>query len=205
MRQAALASIFSLSAALYSTTAFADNIAKCEVVLLETIEDESGRGGAQVASYRPAGDFMASVYQEESETLYTIDDLAIQAVMCERFDVVPTDSDFKIVATGIPFFLSQSFESQDSDLVSLFFKEGAFRYNYKGPGLSAETKALLDKRLASFNGMEHDLDEKEAALSAKTSEDKASDDDALKEEASEETKQSTEDADIPLEEDSESE
>jgi hypothetical protein len=195
MKQAALASIFSLFTALYSTAAFADNIAKCEVVLLETIEDESGRGGAQVASYRPAGDFMASVYQEDSETLYTIDDLAIQAVMCERFDVVPSESDFKVVATGIPFFLSQSFESQDSDLVSLFFKEGAFRYNYKGPGLSDETKALLNERLKSFNAMEHDLDEKEAALMAEKSEDNAS----------EELKQSTKDADTALEEASESE
>lgn len=194
MKKAALACLFALTPVTFSTAAFADNIAKCEIVLLETIEDESGRGGAQVASYRPAGDFMASVYQEDSETLYAVDDLAIQAVMCERFDVVPTKIDFKIIATGIPFFLSQSFESQDSDLISLFFKEGAFRYSYKGPGLSDETKALLDRRLVSLNEMDHDLGEKEAALMADKSE--AED---------ESSKQSTEDADAALEETSESE
>lgn len=183
---------FAALLALLPATAFADNIAKCEVVLMQTIEDESGRGGAQVASYRPAADFLTSVYQEDIETLYTIDDLPIQAVMCERVDVVPTKSDFKIMATGIPFFLSQSFESQDTDLISLFFKDGAFRYNYKGPGLSDEAQTLLDKRLDAFNDMEHDLDKKEAALKAKISD-------------QEDEKQSTEEAEDTLADASESE
>lgn len=166
MKKALLMGLF----ALLPSAAFAGNIAKCEVVLLETIEDESGRGGAQVASYRPAGEFMESVYDKDVETLYKIDDLSIQAVMCQRTDIIPSETDGKIIATGIPFFLSQSFESQDTDLVSFFFKDGEFRYSYKGPGLSDETQNLLDARIVSLNEMEHDLDEKEAALMAIKSE-----------------------------------
>ncbi len=197
MRKIALACLLALSPSI----AVADNIANCELVLMETIEDESGRGGAQVASYRPAADFMASVYEEDAETLYAIDDLAIRAVMCQRFDVIPTKSDFKIMATGIPFFLSQSFESQDSDLVSLFFKDGEFHYTYKGPGLSEEAERLLQKRLKAFNAMDHDLREKEEAKkesAAKAKAEKDADKDP-------ETKQSTEEADAPLAEEAESE
>lgn len=152
-----------------SSPVSADNIANCEAVLLETIKDEKGNGGAKVASYRPATEFMASVYSEDEETLYEIDGLKIQAIMCKRLDVLPTSADFKILASGIPFFISQSFETSDSDLLSIFFKDGAFRHSYKGPGLSEETEALLAKRMTEFNAKEHDLAEKEAALKASKS------------------------------------
>ncbi len=193
MKKALLIGLFTL----LPSAAFAGNIAQCEVVLLETIEDESGRGGAQVASYRPAGEFMASVYDDDVETLYKIDGLSIQAVMCQRADIIPSDTDAKIIATGIPFFLTQSFEAQETDLVSVFFKDGKFRYSYKGPGLSEETQELLEARLVSLNEMEHDLDEKEAALMAKKSE--------TEKEEDEDSKQSTEESDASLEEPTDSE
>lgn len=126
---------------------------ECEIVLMQTIADESGRGGAQIASYRPAEDFLISVYQEDADPILTVNEKPIQAVMCKRVDVIPTKKDFPIVATGIPFFLSQSFESQDTDLVSVYYKDGAFRHDYKGPGLSEESEALLVKRLAMFDEM----------------------------------------------------
>lgn len=145
-----------------SPSAQASNIADCEIVLLEFIADETGRGGANVASYRPAYDFMESVYNDEVETLYEIDGLNIQAVMCKRSDVIPIKSDFKIMATGIPFFLSQNFEIQDSDLITYYFKEGEFRYDYKGSGLDEETQARLTEQIAAFNAKDHGLHEKEA-------------------------------------------
>lgn len=153
-------SLFSLLA-LSPTLATADNIADCEIVLMETIEDESGRGGAQVASYRPATEFMESIYLDDKTPLLKVDDLNIQAVMCKRFDVIPTKEDFKIVATGIPFFLSQSFESKDTDLVTVFFKDGEFQHVYTGPGLSEETTTLLKERLETFTQGDHDLAERE--------------------------------------------
>lgn len=203
MKKALLIGLFTL----LPSAAFAGNIAQCEVVLLETIEDEGGRGGAKVASYRPAGEFMASVYDDDIETLYKIDDLSIQAVMCQRADIIPSDTDAKIIATGIPFFLTQSFEAQETDLVSVFFKDGKFRYSYKGPGLSEETQALLESRLVSLNEMEHDLDEKEAALIAKKSEPEKESEEGEEEEKSEEedSKQSTKENKASLEEPTESE
>jgi len=150
-----------------SSPAFADNIADCEIVILQTVEDESGRGGAQVASYGPADEFLASVYDKDVEIMHEIGGLPIQAVMCKRIDIVPTKNDFKILATGIPLFLSQSFDSQNSDLISLFYKEGAFRKTYSGPGLTEETQGLLETRLDAFNEMEHGLAEKEAQAKAK--------------------------------------
>lgn len=131
---------------------------ECEIVLMQTIADESGRGGAQIASYRPAEDFLISVYQEDTDPIMTINEKPIQAIMCKRVDVIPTKNDFPIVATGIPFFLSQSFESQDTDLVSVYYKDGAFRHNYKGPGLSEEATTLLEKRLAMFGDMKAQQD-----------------------------------------------
>lgn len=130
----------------------------CEIVLMDTIPDESGRGGAQIASYRPAEDFLISVYEEGAEPILMVNDRPIQAVMCKRVDVIPSKKDFPIVATGIPFFLSQSFESQDTDLVSVFYKDGAFRHDYKGPGLSEESQALLADRLVMFDKMKVEQD-----------------------------------------------
>jgi len=148
--------------ALAPQMAAADNIADCEIVLMETIEDESGRGGAKIASYRPATEFMESIYLEDQDPLLKVDGLKIQAIMCKRLDMVPTKNDFNIVATGIPFFLSQSFESQDTDLVTVFFKEGRFQHVYTGPGLSEDTLEALEDRLAVFTEGDHNLAEKEA-------------------------------------------
>lgn len=127
--------------------------ANCEIVLMQTIQDESGRGGAQVASYRPADDFLISVYDDGTPPMLTVKKEPIQAVMCKRADVIPTKKDYPIVATGIPFFLSQSFESQDTDLITVFYKDSAFRHEYKGPGLSEEAESLLKDRLAMFDKM----------------------------------------------------
>ena len=62
-----LTALLAMTALIQSQPARADNIADCEIVLMETIEDESGQGSAKVASYRPADEFIASIYVEDLE------------------------------------------------------------------------------------------------------------------------------------------
>lgn len=169
--------LLALSALSFAAPAYADNIAKCELVLLEEIKDESGQGGAQVASYRDASDFLADVYSG-NEVSRKIDQFDIRAVMCTRNDVIASKADFKILATGIPFVLSQNFDTPDSDLITYYFKDGKFRYIHKGPGMSDESSADLKARLAAFNKKDHDLAEKEAAMKAKANDKKTADKDA---------------------------
>ncbi|MEP1230669.1 MAG: hypothetical protein ABJG88_08330 [Litorimonas sp.] len=155
-------SFFALSISSMSPSAIAGNIANCEIVLMETIADENGNGGAQVASYRPAGDFIASVYSREEDTLNEIDGLAIRALLCSRKDVIISDTDFDLLATGVPFILSQNFDSSTSNLLTYFFKDGSFQYTHKGDDLSDEALAKLTQRLVDFNSREDTI----AALTA---------------------------------------
>ena len=144
--------------------AWADNIAGCEVVLMEQIKQEDNEGVTEIASFRPAADFIASAYDEDIEVLREIDGLPIRAIMCKRRSVVPSESDFPILATGTPFMISQNFDSTETGLTTLFFKDGAFRSSYNGPELSEEKKAEMKTRLADFNAQPHDLAEKEKAM-----------------------------------------
>lgn len=162
-----------------SAPAFADNIADCEVVLMEKIEQEDSDGVTEIASFRPAIDFIASAYDDETEVLRDIDGLAIRAVMCKRRSVVPSESDFPIVATGTPFMISQNFDSAETGLTTIFFKNGEFRSSYKGPELSAEINAEIVSRLASFNTRPHDLAEKEKAMLETSTGSELSKDDTL--------------------------
>jgi len=150
-----------------SAPALADNIAGCEVVLMETIKQEGLEGTAEVASFRPAEDFIASIYDDETETLREIDGLPIRAIMCKRKSVIPSLQDFSIVATGTPFMISQNFESTESGLTTIYFKNGEFRSSYKGPDLDEDTAAEITERLEAFNLQPHDLAAKEKAMQEK--------------------------------------
>jgi len=150
-----------------STPAFADNIAGCEAVLMEKIKQEDSQGVTEIASFRPAADFIASAYDKDTEVLREIDGLPIRAIMCKRKSVVPGEGDFPIVATGIPFMISQNFDSSETGLTTIYFKDGEFRSTYKGPELSAKTEAEMKVRLKSFNAKPHDLAEKEQAMQDK--------------------------------------
>jgi len=147
-----------------STSAFADNIAGCEVVLMEKIAQEGIEGKAEVASFRPAEDFIASIYDDETEVLREIDGLPIRAIMCKRQSVVPSLRDFPIVATGTPFMISQNFDSTSTGLTTVWFKGGKFKHSYKGPDLDEETEAELGDRMEVYNLQPHDLAEKEEAM-----------------------------------------
>ncbi|MEP3889939.1 MAG: hypothetical protein ABJN69_05695 [Hellea sp.] len=144
--------------------AWADNIAGCEVVLMEKIAQEGLEGSAEVASFRPAEDFIASIYDDETEVLREIDGLPIRAIMCKRQSVIPSLRDFPIVATGTPFMISQNFDSTDSGLTTVYFQDGKFRSSYKGPELDAKIDAKMADRMEVFNLQPHDLAEKEKAM-----------------------------------------
>jgi len=166
MRVLIAALLLSVSATI-SQGVFADNIAGCEVVLMEKIKQEDNEGVTEIASFRPAADFIASAYDEETEILREIDGLPIRAIMCKRKSVVPGESDFPIVATGTPFMISQNFDSTESGLTTIYFKEGKFRSSYKGPDLPEDIAAEMETRLKAFNAKPHDLAEKEKAMLAK--------------------------------------
>ena len=169
---------------LIAAPAFADNIANCEIVLMEAIAQEGLEGKAEVASFRPADDFMESIYDDDIPIIREIDGLPIRAVMCQRPSPVPSLRDFPIAASGIPFMISQNFDSTQSGLTTIFFQDGAFRHSYKGPDLDALTQAELTDRLEVFNFQPSDLAEKETAMKAKQSK---SDDDIDGESANQES------------------
>jgi len=160
------ASALAASLCLIAPIAKANNIANCEIVLMETIEDENGNGGAQVASYRPAADFIASVYNDEEDAISEIDGLAIRALLCSRKNVIISDTDFKLLATGVPFILSQNFDSNTSNLLTYFFKDGTFQYTHKGDDLPDNRLAELTKRIEDFNTREDVIEALTAARQA---------------------------------------
>ena len=154
---------------LIAAPAFADNIANCEIVLMEAIAQEGLEGKAEVASFRPADDFMESIYDDDIPIIREIDGLPIRAVMSQRPSPEPSVRDFPIVASGIPFMISQNFDSPDTGLTTIFFKNGKFQHSYKGSELNADIQAELDYRIEVYNFQPHELTEKEAAMKAKES------------------------------------
>lgn len=182
-----------------SSPAWADNIAGCEVVLMEQIKQEDSEGVTEIASFRPAADFIASAYDEDTEVLRDIDGLPIRAVMCKRKSVVPSESDFPIIATGTPFMISQNFDSTETGLTTIYFKEGEFRSSYKGPDLSKEVEAEMEARLKSYNAKPHDLAEKEKAMLKKRRSEETSTDEPKDEDDT--TSESTEKDSAPAEDD----
>lgn len=146
----------------FSVSAQADNIASCEVVLMEKIVDEGKNTGAKMASYRPGAEFISSVYDDEDGHVSEIGDHKIRGVMCERRGVIPTLRDFPIVATGIPLSLSQNFDSTKSSLMTLYFKEGEFRHIYKGKPLSPSEQSKLTDVMEIYNLQPHNLGKEDA-------------------------------------------
>ncbi len=134
-----------------STTAAADNVAHCEVLIIQVIADAALDGEAQVVTYGPAVSYIESVYDNEDGHITHIADQPIRALMCNRNDVIPAKSDYALIATGIPFILSQDFDSADTDSLTMFWRDGKLDYVYKGYPLSSEAQEILDGRIASFS------------------------------------------------------
>ncbi len=146
-----------LSVAVLSSVATADNIANCEVVLMEPVLENDEPTGAEIASFRPADDFMSSIYDEDEAHLDNVDGYPIRAVLCQRQNVIPTARDFPVIATGLPFSLSNNFDSPDSALLTVYFKDGVFQHKYLGRELGERDAAALSDVMEVFNLQEHKL------------------------------------------------
>ena len=146
-----------LLSAVFTPKAWADNIADCEVLIAERVEDEGTGGSALVSSYRPAGAFLSSVYDDQAGHIEDIDGHKIRAVFCQRRSAIPTLRDFPILETGVALSLSQNFDSASSDLTLTRFIDGAFQATYSGPGLDPQEQLKLDDMLEIFNFQPHDL------------------------------------------------
>ena len=143
--------------ALMSPLAYAGNIAACEVVLMEPVLDGEIDTGATMASFRPAAAFISSVYDDEEGYVSELDGYTIRGVMCTRKSVMPTLRDFPIVSTGVPFSMSENFDSTESSLMTVYYKDGAFQYDYRGRDLSEKEQAGLVDIIDVFNLQPHDL------------------------------------------------
>lgn len=138
-------------------SALAGTESACEVVLMEPVMDKGVDIGAEMASFRPADAFMASVYDDMDGYKDEQDGFKIRGVMCTRDNIIPTLRDFPILATGLPFSISQNFDSAESGLMTLYYKDNRFWHAYSGPPLSdADIGALLDV-MDVFNLQPHDL------------------------------------------------
>jgi len=97
--------IILLTAALgFAQPAWADNVAHCEALIMQAIPSEDGQGEAQIASYRPAVGFLASLYDEDSDHLSEIDGFPLRAIMCRRIDVPLSKESQTILETRLAGF-----------------------------------------------------------------------------------------------------
>lgn len=134
-----------------SQIAVAKDTSECELLLIQIIESQDGQGEAQVPSYIPAKEFLTTLHDKKAGHMTEYAGHKIQAVMCRRNDVIPAHEDYAIISTGIPFILSQDFDSADTDSLTMYWKEGAIEHVYKGYPLSEEAEAILETRLAGFS------------------------------------------------------
>lgn len=144
-----LAPALGLCAATFS--AQAADAPDCQILIMEALEVKDAAGEAQMASFFPATDFITSVQDEISGHISEVNSQKIQALMCTRNDIIPTESDYGFLATGIPFVLSQDFDSPDTDSLTIKWIDDKFKYAYKGFPLSDEAQATLKDRLAEFS------------------------------------------------------
>jgi hypothetical protein len=142
-----------------------DNIADCELVVQKPIplvesplEDDAEaapqteKKQALIATFLPAYDFIYSVFDGEPGHMREIDGQEIKALMCKRTDIVPSLFDVKLIETGIPFYLSQDFDSATSALIAITKKDGMFTVDYAGAPLGTEDQERLDFVMANLNG-----------------------------------------------------
>ncbi len=129
--------------------------------MAEKILEDGKPTGAVMQSFAPAAEVIASVYDSEDGRVEDIDGRRIQAILCERRNVIPTLRDFPILKAGIPLALSTDFEAADSRSVTVFFKDGEFHHVYKGAELTEDEQAKLDDAMEVFNLQPHDLGQEE--------------------------------------------
>lgn len=129
----------------------ADDMTACELLLVQVVDIEDKTREAQIATYHSAADFILSIQDDTPGHITHIDGVAIQALMCRRNDIIPANSDYAAISTGIPFILSQDFDSSDTDSLTLYWMDDKIEHVYKGYPLSNEADALLNARLEEFS------------------------------------------------------
>lgn len=158
--------VLMLSAAMlpFPALAWADGFEQCEIVIMEDIADEDG-GNMAIASFRPADTFLGSVRDPEADLVLTDGGYAIRALMCMRNDLIPTESDYAVLATGVPLAISQDFDSTETDSLTIYFDDDAFRHKYASAyPMSDEFSELLTARLDDFSSRDHGLPKPAAAI-----------------------------------------
>jgi len=148
----------SLAVSAAQVSAFADdNIAACEIVVQKPIvspeeqKETDAESTPMIATFIPAEDFVFSVFDGEDGHLTEVDGNPIQALMCTRSSLVPTEFDLRLIETRIPLYLSQNFDSKDSDLMAVYYKDDKFEYQYSGTDMTSENVETLEYRMATLN------------------------------------------------------
>ena len=115
--------------------AAADNIAACEVAVVDELAStEQGRG--EVIAYRDATAFIAAAVDPDAEPLLEVDGYPVRVLLCERSSVVPSETDRTLLATGIPLALSTDFDSPDAPTAVLQQDGDGILHLLKGEALS---------------------------------------------------------------------
>lgn len=133
-----------------SQSALANDGSECELLLVRIVPAADGNGEAQIASYTDAKGFLKTVHDDVPGHMTMAEGQSIRALMCRRNDVIPAHDDYDVISTGIPFILSQDFDSPDTDSLTLYWKDDKIEHVYKGYPLSEEAEAILETRLAGF-------------------------------------------------------
>jgi hypothetical protein len=155
-----LTAVSLLSGAISMSAAADDNIAACEIVVQQPVvsPDEKKESDAEttpmIATFIPAEDFIYSVFDAEDGHMTELDGHPIQALMCKRRYLIPTEFDLRLIETHIPLYLSQDFDSADSDLMAVYFKDDKYHYQYSGNDLSKDSLEILDVRMTTLNAQE---------------------------------------------------
>lgn len=148
---------FTVSLILFLNPAFAQSHENCEVVTMEPVIKDGEPTGKEVAAFQSAQGFIDSIYDDEEGYITEISGSKIKGVMCQRTDIIPTLRDFPILKTGVPLSLSTNFDSLDSTLMILYFKDNQFQYKYSGEPMGAYAQDALDDVMEVFNLQPHDL------------------------------------------------
>lgn len=150
--------ITAMAAGVISTNSRSDdNIAACEIVVQqpvtskEDLTDTDAEDVPLIATFMPAEDFVYSVFDGEDGHISEVNGHPIQALMCQRQYLVPTEFDLRLIETQVPLYLSQDFDSAESDLMAIFFKDDEYHYQYSGKDLSEDSLTILKTRMTALN------------------------------------------------------
>jgi len=138
-------------------TAYADNVANCEVLIQEPVLLDGVKTGAFMKTFLPATDFIASVYDDEDGHMTQAMGEDIKVLFCKRHNIIPTLRDFPLLATGIPMTVSPNFDSPDAPMIFYHYDGEKFIHTYMGPDLSSEDNSKIADAMMVFNLQAHSL------------------------------------------------